>query len=209
MEFAEIFLPSLSLFFFLSLFFLYFLHLYCSILICPVGSLCCFPWGERESHATQPTVPDGYFIVFIIHWTLTWTTGCLTCTQMLTHAIAKGDVWAPWGSLHWKLTLGENSLAAPGNRTCVSGVPVQWSTNWATAPHLLTFFIPLYRICWPTVWRIWLRCGTRSSSSVRSARSGSHSWTASSRLWKMSACVGWVTCVSDWLTELLLHKDRG
>ena len=34
--------------------------------------------------------------------------------------------------LHWKLTLGEKSLAAPGNRTSVGGVPVRRFTNWAT-----------------------------------------------------------------------------
>ena len=31
-------------------------------------------------------------------------------------------------------SLGEESLAAPGNRTCLSGVPVRRSTNWATSP---------------------------------------------------------------------------
>ena len=30
----------------------------------------------------------GYVCVAIIHWTLTWTTGSLTCAQMLMHAIA-------------------------------------------------------------------------------------------------------------------------
>ena len=29
---------------------------------------------------------------------------------------------------------GEKSLGAPGNRTCVSGVPVRRSTTWATSP---------------------------------------------------------------------------
>ena len=37
-------------------------------------------------------------------------------------------------SLHWKLTLGEKSLAAPENRACVSGVTVHALTNWATSP---------------------------------------------------------------------------
>ena len=36
----------------------------------------------RQSRATQPTVHVGYFSVSIIHRTLTWTTGSLTCTQM-------------------------------------------------------------------------------------------------------------------------------
>ena len=33
-----------------------------------------------------------------------------------------------------KLTQGEKSLAAPGNRTCVRGVPVRRFINWATSP---------------------------------------------------------------------------
>ena len=43
-----------------------------------------FP-GERElrqSRATQPPVHAGYFSVFTIHRTLTWTKGSLTCAQM-------------------------------------------------------------------------------------------------------------------------------
>ena len=73
----------------------------------------------------------GVFSVSVIHQTLTWTTGSLTCTQMLMHAIAHGggDIRTPWESLHWKLTVGEKSPAAPGNRTCVGGVAVQCSTN--------------------------------------------------------------------------------
>ena len=40
----------------------------------------------RRSRATQPTVHAGCFIVSIIHRPLTWTTGSLTCTQILMHA---------------------------------------------------------------------------------------------------------------------------
>ena len=46
----------------------------------------------RQSRATKPTVHAGCFSVSIIHRTLTWTTGCLTCAQMLMHAIANGGV---------------------------------------------------------------------------------------------------------------------
>ena len=46
----------------------------------------------RQSRANQPTVHDGCFTVSIIHRTLTWTTGSLTCAQMLMHAIAHGVV---------------------------------------------------------------------------------------------------------------------
>ena len=66
-----------------------------------------------NSHATPPTVHAGHFSVSIIHQTLTWTTGSLTCPHMLMHTIARRVVWTPKESLHWKLTLGEKSLAAP------------------------------------------------------------------------------------------------
>ena len=46
----------------------------------------------RQSRATQPTVHAGCFSVSIIHPTLTWTTGPLTCAQILMHAIAYGRV---------------------------------------------------------------------------------------------------------------------
>ena len=70
--------------------------------IVPVGFISweirvAFP-GEnqlRQSRATQPTVHVRYFRYFrvsIIHRTLTRTTSSLTCTQMLMHAIAHGDV---------------------------------------------------------------------------------------------------------------------
>ena len=39
-----------------------------------------------------------------------------------------------------KLTLGEKSLAAPGNRTCLNGVLVRCSTNWATSPSTTWIF---------------------------------------------------------------------
>ena len=42
----------------------------------------------RQSRATQPAVHVGCFSVSIIHRTLTWTTGSLTCAQMLMHATA-------------------------------------------------------------------------------------------------------------------------
>ena len=67
--------------------------------IVPMGFI---PWeirvafsGEsklQQSRATQPTVHAGCISVSIIHRTLTWTTGSLTCAQMLIHAIAHGDV---------------------------------------------------------------------------------------------------------------------
>ena len=46
----------------------------------------------QQSHATQPMVHAGRFGVSIIHQILTWTTGSLTCAQMLMHAIAQRGV---------------------------------------------------------------------------------------------------------------------
>ena len=56
------------------------------------------------------------------------------------HATAHRGARTPSERLHWKLTLGEKSLAAPGNRTRLSGVPVRRSTNRATSPpHNIQF----------------------------------------------------------------------
>ena len=58
--------------------------------IVPLGFL---PWEVQElwqSCATQPTVHAGWFSVSRIHWTRIWTTGSLTCTQILMRAIAHG-----------------------------------------------------------------------------------------------------------------------
>ena len=45
---------------------------------------------ESQLQQSQPTVHAGCLCVPIIHQTLTWTTGSLTCTQILMHAIAHG-----------------------------------------------------------------------------------------------------------------------
>ena len=63
---------------------LFFLQLYCPNGISPMGNLGCFPQGKP---ATTATVHAGCFSVSIIHQTLTWTTGSLTCAQMLMHVI--------------------------------------------------------------------------------------------------------------------------
>ena len=44
------------------------------------------------SRATKPTVHAGSFSVSIIHQTLTWTTGSLTCVYILMHAVAHEGV---------------------------------------------------------------------------------------------------------------------
>ena len=98
-----------------------------------------FP-GESQlwqSRATQPTVHAGCFSISIIHQTLTWTTGSLTCTKMLMHAIAHGVYGHMQESLPWKLSLGEKSLAAPGNWTCVSSMTVRCSNQLSYIPILM------------------------------------------------------------------------
>ena len=95
-----------------------------------------------DSHTTQPTVHAGCFSVSIIHQTLTWTSGSLICAYMLMHAIAHRGIYGHTKeSLHWKLTLGEKSLASLGNRTCVSSMLVQHSAKWATSTPQRFFFV--------------------------------------------------------------------
>ena len=75
-------------------FFFLFLFYNCTA---PMGFL---PWrirvdflGEsilRQNRSIQPTVHAGCLSVSIIHRTLAWITGSLTCAQMLMHAIAHG-----------------------------------------------------------------------------------------------------------------------
>ena len=84
---------------FTLLFFFFFVNNFFTTILSQMGFL---PWeirvaflGEsqlRDSGATQPTVHAGCFNVSIIHRTLTWTTGSLTCAQMLMHTIAHGGV---------------------------------------------------------------------------------------------------------------------
>ena len=83
-----------------------------------------FPLSDHNHQADYfvAMVHAGYVCVAIIHRTMTRTTGSLSCAHMFMHAIAHGGVRTPKESLHWNLTLGRKSLAAPGNRTCVSGL---------------------------------------------------------------------------------------
>ena len=115
--------------------------------VVPLGFL---PWkirvafpGESQSAATESRYPKYgacfllffffcffvFFSVSIIHRTLTRTTGSLTCAQIFMHAIAHGTYGHRKRISTKKLTLGENSLAAPENRTCVSGAQVRCFTN--------------------------------------------------------------------------------
>ena len=90
----------------------------------------------RQSRTTQPSVHTRCFSVSIIHQTLTWTTGSLTWAQMLMHALQG-------------VRTQEKSLAAPGNRTCVSGVMVRCSNQLS---YILTHRCKQYLL----IWRGWL-----------------------------------------------------
>ena len=91
----------------------------------------------RQSRATQPTAHAGCFSVSIIHRTLTWTTGSLTCAQINVSACdctrectdARKRVCTESGL--WE----KNPSPHRGNRTCVGGV-TDWRSwrNWATFP---------------------------------------------------------------------------
>ena len=70
-------------------------RLICLLFTLTFSQLCCpneifFRGKFGLLSATEPTVYAGCFSVSTIHRILTWTTGSLTCTQMLTHATAHG-----------------------------------------------------------------------------------------------------------------------
>ena len=99
----------------------------------------------RQSRATQPTMHAVFLLLIFPHnppnsdmdyriFNARTDVNACDCTQ--------GMYGHHKESLHWKLTLGEKSFAAPGNRTCVSGVLVRISTNWTTSPPLLCHVQP-------------------------------------------------------------------
>ena len=95
-----------------------------------------FP-GESQlqlNRATQLTVHAGSFNVSIIHRTLTWPTGSLTCAQMLMRAIAHEGCTDTVRESALKVDSGRKSLAALGNRTCVGSVPVQCCNRLSYIP---------------------------------------------------------------------------
>ena len=68
--------------------FFFFLQLNCPFRIFPKGYSGFFPWGKPAVTVALPNLCShaGCLSVSIIHPTLTWTTGSLTCTQMWMHA---------------------------------------------------------------------------------------------------------------------------
>ena len=116
---------------------LYFVQLYSPSGISPMENSGCFPWGKPAATVALPNLLCMLGVIVFPHSTelLTWTTEFLTCAQMLMQAIAPRGVYGHTsGSLHWKLTVGEKSLAALGNRTCVSGVMVRCSNQLSYIP---------------------------------------------------------------------------
>ena len=60
--------------------------------IAPLGFLTWEIWvtlpgkiQQQQSYATQPMVNAGCFSFSIIHQTMTWTTGPITCAQIVMH----------------------------------------------------------------------------------------------------------------------------
>ena len=88
----------------------------------------------------------GYAGVAIIHGTLTWITGSLSCAQMLFMWLHTG-VWGHWKRACTESWLGRKSLAALGNWTCVSGMTVQCSNQLSYIPSQLVPFF-WYKCCW-------------------------------------------------------------
>ena len=68
----------------------------------------------QQSRTTQSTVHAKCFSASIIHRTLTWTTGSLTCTQMLMHAIAQGGCTDTARESALKVEFGRKILCRTG-----------------------------------------------------------------------------------------------
>ena len=110
-------------------------HLYCTIWIFPVGNSGLLSPGkvicDMVPLSSQQSMVHAWCLSSsMIHWILTWTTGSLTRTQMLTHTTAHGSVQA-LQRVCTESWLREKSLTAPGNRTSVSGLLVWHSTSRA------------------------------------------------------------------------------
>ena len=71
-------------------------------------------------------VRAGYVCVAIIHWTLTWTTGCISCADVNACDCTQGCADTEREST-LKVDSGKKSLAMQRKRTCISGMMVQCS----------------------------------------------------------------------------------
>ena len=140
-----------KIFFFTLHFFFKFLKTFYKCIL-PMGFLpgeiqVAFPRESQlwQSHTTQPTAHTGRFCVFIIHRTLGWTTGSLTCAQMLMHVITQWCTDTERESAR-KVDSGKKSFAAPGNQACQQHgslmlyqlSPDVTPSNWPGSKHQLT-----------------------------------------------------------------------
>ena len=92
--------------------------------------------ASNDGCITQPVVNAWCSSVSISHRNLTWTTGSLICEQMLMHVIAhRCTVTVRVCTESW---LGEKSLTAPGNQTCISGMLVWLPTELCPPPRNTT-----------------------------------------------------------------------
>ena len=90
----------------------------CSIFVCQNSRYDCQRLGcykaQRVCVRQRIALYKSYFFIFIFF--LSFLIVRITCAQMLMHAIAQRG---PYDCVHWKFTLGENSLAASGTRARV------------------------------------------------------------------------------------------
>ena len=109
---------------------LFLLQLYCTVGISPMGMLS--PGKSSwDSHTAQPKAHAGFCSVSIIHQTLTWTRGSLTCMRdFFSHTYAhegtsvQGLVWL---QRKWP-TVGVQSLAQNGH-------PSRWQPSSIVLDH--------------------------------------------------------------------------
>ena len=126
------FIVLISLSYLLHLLFI--LQLYCPIGISPMGNLACFP-GEsqlRQSRATHPMRMLGVLVFPKSTELLTRTTGSLTCTQMLMHAISHRGVRTHVRESALKVDFARKIRCRTGELTLHQRMPVRRSTNWSS-----------------------------------------------------------------------------
>ena len=109
----------------------------------PEATRVAFP-GEshlRQSRATHPTVHAGYFSASMIHRTLTWTTGSLTCAQMLMRAIAHGGVRTHVRESALKVDSGRKIPCRTGESNLRQRRDGPMLYKWATFQHFHPYWL--------------------------------------------------------------------
>ena len=98
-------------------------------------------WESRVAFPVgKPAVHTVCFCVSIIHRTLAWTTGSLTCAQMLMHAIALGSVQTHVRESALKVESGRKK---PLPHRGIEPASAAWRSN-----ALPMSYIPLERFTW-------------------------------------------------------------